>query len=128
MGCDFVSLPVLVLPCVVVDKTTKLHKHMKREEWAKRLVYREALKMLPELSVVIKAVFRKALGENLPFDAAGRAIGTEEAIRAGYLLRRLHTYCLLLPFYYEELMEKARIDSWLDNDDPDYDDYDLYEN
>jgi len=89
---------------------------MIHEDRTKRLAYEEALRTLPELSEAIKAVFVKALDENLSFEDAAKAVGTDEAFLAACHLRRIQTYSNLLPSYYEELIEKVYTDYWLDND------------
>jgi ABC-type microcin C transport system permease subunit YejE len=93
---------------------------MMNQENMKRLAYSEALRALPDLSEALKAVFTKATDENLSFEDAAQAIGTEDALIAAYHLRRILTYTTLLPFYYEELIEKLYTDYWLDNDNEDY--------
>ena len=90
------------------------------EHKTKWLAYEQALRTLPELSDAIISVFRKAMDENLSFEQAAKAIGTDDAVQAAAHLRRIQTYSNLLPSYYEELIEKVYTNCCLDNNNEDY--------
>ena len=118
------GVPSEFLPCaaVVLTELRNLRptSDMINEENVKRLAYVEALRTLPELSDAIKAVYVKAQAENLSFEDAAKAIGTDDAVRAACHLRRFLTHSTLLPSYYEALIEKVYTDWGFDNDNEDY--------
>jgi len=93
---------------------------MRHDDKVKMLAYREALRVLPNLSDAIKAVFELALDEDLSFEDAAKAIGTDDALLAACHLRRFLTYATLLPSYYEELAGKVYTDLWFDIGKEDY--------
>jgi len=79
--------------------------------------YEVALRHCPQhLINAMKAVFAKALRENLPYEAAAAALGTAEAWQAAQYLRRMQSYSDAQRPDYSEIRQKMYVNYGLDYD------------
>jgi len=79
--------------------------------------YEVALRHCPQhLINAMKAVFAKALRENLTYEAAAAALGTPEAWQAAQYLRRMQNYTEVQHPDYSEIQHKMYVRYGLDYD------------